>query len=71
MNVDMLRYLVELSAGKIDAIESDSFFFRFPRNSSTYKDLELLKNLGFISLLDSDDEISVIGVNKKACDYFK
>lgn len=71
MNTDMLKYLVELSDGKVDVINTNIFFSRFPRSSSTYYDLRTLKNLGFVSLLDADNEIDCIGVNQKAIDYFK
>lgn len=71
MNINMLKYLVELSNGEVDSINVDTFFNRFPKSASTNNDLRTLKNLGFISILDSDNEIFCIGVNKKAIDYFK
>lgn len=71
MNTNMLKFLVELSNGEIDVIDSNAFFNRFPQSSSTERDLRTLKNLGFISILDADNKISEIGVNKKAIDYIK
>ncbi|MBD5394996.1 MAG: hypothetical protein HDR71_12205 [Lachnospiraceae bacterium] len=71
MNIDMLKYLVELSNGEVDVINTNTFFEHFPKSSSTNKDLQTLKSLGFISLLNADNEISCIGINQKAIDYFK
>lgn len=71
MNTKMLKYLVDLSNGTIDVINANTFFNRFPKCPSTNNDLRTLKHLGFISILDADNEISSIGVNKKAIDYFK
>lgn len=71
MNTEMLKYLVELSNGEVDVINTNAFFNRFPKSSSTDNDLRTLKNLGFISLNNADNEISCIGVNKKAIDYFR
>lgn len=70
MDINMLKYLVELSGGEVDVINSEKFFERFPRSIST-DELYSLKNLGFISLLDADNKVTEIGVNKKAIDYLK
>ncbi len=68
MNTTMLKYLVELSGGKVVAIDTNAFFNRFPMDA--YKDeLYSLQNLGFVSLLDGDNQIIDIGVNQKAIDY--
>lgn len=70
MNIDMLKYMVELSGGEVDLIDSKAFFDRFPRDISS-SELYSLKNRGFISLVSADDQITEIGVNKKAIDYLK
>lgn len=70
MNVKMLRFLVELSHGEIDCVDVSAFFAHFPNNRDTMRELKLLEQSGYISLLHSDDETSEIGINKKAIDYF-
>ena len=68
MNTKMLQYLVELSGSKVEPIDTNAFFSRFPRE--TYSDeLYSLQKLGFISLLSGDNQIIDIGVNQKAIDY--
>lgn len=70
MNIAMLKYLAELANYEIDAIDSDAFFARFPRNEST-KELYYLEKLGFVSLVTIEGRIDEIGVNKKTIDYVK
>lgn len=70
MNIELLKYLVELSNNQVDVIDHVKFFQRYP--VEIYEaDLRYLKNLGYITLLNADNKIVNIGVNKKAIDYFK
>lgn len=71
MNVKMLKFLVELSHGEIDCINVAAFFSQFPNNRDTLRELQLLHQSGYVSLLHADNEIEEIGVNKKALDYLK
>ena len=71
MNTKMLKSLVDLSHGEIDCVDVGAFFAQFPRNSENLHDLELLRQFGFVSILNADDEVQEIGVNKKAIDYFR
>lgn len=68
MNTTMLKYLVELSGRKVDAIDTNAFFNRFPMDAYKYE-LYSLQNLGFVSLSNGDNQIIDIGVNQKAIDY--
>ncbi len=70
MNIAMLKFLAELANYQVDVIDCDAFFARFPRSTSS-KELHSLKNLGFISLIDAEDQISEIGVSQKLIDYVK
>ena len=71
MNIKMLKALVDMSRGEIDCVDVETFFAQFPPNSTTQRDLELLHQFGFVSILSADDEVQEIGVNKKAIDYFR
>lgn len=71
MNTQMLKFLVELSNYKVDAIDTNKFFAQFPKNSVTLNELKTLKNYGFINTFYAADELQEIGVNQKAIDYLK
>lgn len=71
MNVQMLKYLVELSDNQVDSIDLEAFYKKFPNSPATSEDLYRLKRLGYISILDGDNSIDDVGVNQKALDYFK
>lgn len=70
MNTKMLKTLVDLSDGEVDVIDTNEFFSRYPRCTSTENDLNVLQNYGFVSLSIGDNHITEIGVNQKAIDYF-
>lgn len=70
MNTKMLKTLVDLAGGEVDVIDTNEFFSRYPRCTSTENDLNVLENYGFVSLLHGDNQVTEIGVNKKAIDYF-
>jgi hypothetical protein len=70
MNVKMLKALVELAGNEVMVVDVDDFFRVYPRSEATRKDLLLLKQLGYIAYEHADNEISLLGVNKKALDYF-
>jgi hypothetical protein len=65
----MIKYLVELSNGKVDCIDTSKFFSAFPKSSTTFRDLKNLHTQGYVTLLLASDDIEEIGVNKKAIDY--
>ena len=71
MNIQLLKYLVQLANYEVDSINLKDLYAKFPNSSKTMNDLRLLNNLGFISILYGDNCIDDIGVNKKAIDYVK
>lgn len=71
MNTQMLKFLVELSNYKVDAIDTDKFFSQFPKNSATLNELKALNSYGFITTFYAANELQEIGVNQKAIDYLK
>ena len=70
MNIKMLKCLVGLADKKVDVVNTDDFFKNFPKTNSNLRDLYALKNLGYVSILGSDDDIDAIGVNQSAIGYF-
>jgi hypothetical protein len=71
MNVDMLRYLVELSNGEVDAVDVEKFYSRYPETGQVKADLLKMSRAGYLSVVEGDNRISLIGVNRKAIDYFR
>ncbi len=68
MNVSLLKYLVSLSGNQVDIIDTNAFFEKYPRETYS-SELYSLEQMGFITLLNSNNKIKEIGVNKKAIDY--
>lgn len=71
MNINMLRYLVELSNRQVDVININDFFAKYPDCGSTTDDLKALESYGYISLLFGDNHVCDIGVNQRGIDYIK
>lgn len=70
MDVQLLKTLVDLSNGG-EFVDVSAFFQRFPKNQATLNKLSTLQNLGYIVVVYADDDVSEIGINKKAFNYFK
>ena len=71
MNREMLRYLVELSNGEVDAVNIEKFYNRYPETEQVKADLFKMSRAGYLSIVEGDNRIELIGVNKKAIDYFR
>ena len=71
MNINMLKYLVELAGYEVNPINTNDFFMKFPKSQSTYSDLKALKSMGLITILNAEDDIDEIGVNQSAIDLVK
>lgn len=71
MNEKMLKTLVPLAGNEVMVVDAEEFFAIYPQNEATHKDLLLLKRLGYIAYEHADDDISMLGVNRKALDYFR
>lgn len=68
MNVSLLKYLVSLAGNQVDAIDTNAFFKKYPRETYS-SELYALERMGFVTLLNANNKIIEIGVNKKAIDY--
>lgn len=71
MDIKLLKALVDLAEGEVEPIEMDEFHKLYPQNPDLERRLHELSRLGYISVLDADNHISEIGVNRKAINYFK
>jgi len=69
VNIEMLRFLVELSDGGNGA-NVVAFAERFPITQKTKEELDKLRLLGFITPVYGDDKLAAIIVQPKAHNYF-
>lgn len=69
MNKQLLKLLVECS-DEYGAVDTSKLKSSYSGNSSLSEELYRLSNMGYISILDSDDEIVEIELNQKAKNFF-
>lgn len=68
MNTSLLKCLVSLSGNQVDVIDTNAFFEKYSRETYS-SELYSLERMGFITLLNANNKIKEIAVNKKAIDY--
>ena len=71
MNVEMLKYMVELSDKEYGDVNVAEFLCRYPDTQKTRRDLDALQNSGYIVAIFADDEIDVLIVDRRGFAYFK
>ncbi len=71
MNTDMLRDMVGMTNGIVNAVHIDSFFSRYPQTVQNLQDLDKLKKSGCISVFTDNGVISAIFVNLRGIEYVK
>lgn len=69
MNKKLLKCLIDCS--KDDFVDLEIFLKHYHCNQLLRNELRILSTSKYISVLWSEDEISAIGINQKAINYFK
>jgi hypothetical protein len=70
MDVQMLLYLVELTDCRVSCVNEKDFYDRYPYKESK-NELYHMEKLKYLTLKVGSGEITAIGVNKLAIDFYE